>query len=181
MVYDFDIELAWSDLLFYLTYFCYFLWSAQKFTYKIYTVILYSMIISWHICIFSYSFSWFSLKHAASHRTCYWLRDCEWMRCNAIIYHCMSWVICFSRLFIHDLFTNNDPVSIRPPPNQMKFCCFYSQLEHLSLFLWHFFFLCLTWTTCPFFPRHTAWIVWEDAGREKESLRLQRQRNIWLC
>lgn len=58
-----------------------------------------------------------------------------------------------------------------PPPNQMQFCCFYSQLEHLSLslFLSPSFFLCLTWTTRPFFPRHTAWIVWEDAGEKKRA------------
>ncbi len=85
-----------------------------------------NIVILYSIMIISYSF------HDS---VCYWSRDCEWMRCNAIIYHCMSWVICFSRLFIHDLFTNNAPVSIRPPPNQMQFCCFYSQLEHLSLSL----------------------------------------------
>ncbi len=65
MVYDFDIELAWSDLLFYMTYFCNFLWSAHLCLQKLHSniVILYSiMIISWHICIFSYSFSWFTLK-----------------------------------------------------------------------------------------------------------------------
>lgn len=137
-------------------------------------VILYSiMIISWHICIFSYSFSWFNLKIiAASHRWCYCLRDCEWMRCNAIIYHCMSWVICFSRLFIRDLFTNNDPVSIRPPSQSnavLLFLLTAGASFSLSLFLWLSFFLCLTWTTRPFFPRHTAWIVWEDAGEKKRA------------
>lgn len=94
------------------------------------------------------------------------------MRCNAIIYHCMSWVICFSRLFIRDLFTNNDPVSVRPPSQSnavLLFLLTAGASFSLSLFLYLSFFLCLTWTTRPFFPRHTAWIVWEDAGEKKRA------------
>jgi len=74
------------------------------------------------------SFSWFNLKNIV---LC-WLRDCEWMRCNAIIYHWAEWSVSLVSLSATSLRTMTLCPS-HPPPNQMQFCCFYSQLEHLSL------------------------------------------------
>lgn len=165
-----------------------------KCTYKTYMVVI---LWFWHmnnhisftylIFIFSYmpSFSWFNLKNiVASHRLCCvgWGIVNEWGVTPSFITAWAEWSVSLVSLSATSLRTMTLCPS-HPPPNQMQFCCFLLTAGasfSLSLSLTLLFPL-FDLNNTPVLPTTHCVDCLGGRRREKESLRLQRQRNIWLC